>query len=179
MVLFLQFFCLGKCTGISFIDSTPLRVCHIRREHSHKVFKGMATKGQCSIGWFFGFKLHIVINDKGEIISSFREIDKPLPELNIALREIVRALPETVSSLREIAKPLLELNIALREIVRAHPESFNRPAEMFKAFPETVRVLPENANSFPEIILPPSRICTPIHSGCQVALRACTLDLRD
>ena len=68
MVLFLQFYCLGKCTGVSFIDSTPLRVCHIRREHSHKVFKGMATKGQCSIGWFFGFKLHIVINDKGEIL---------------------------------------------------------------------------------------------------------------
>jgi len=68
MVLFLQLCCLGKCTGISFIDSTPLRVCHIRREHSHKVFKGLATKGQCSIGWFFGFKLHIVINDKGEIL---------------------------------------------------------------------------------------------------------------
>jgi hypothetical protein len=68
MVLFLQLCCLGKCTGISFIDSTPLRVCHIRREHSHKVFKGIATKGQCSIGWFFGFKLHIVINDKGEIL---------------------------------------------------------------------------------------------------------------
>jgi hypothetical protein len=57
-----------QCTGISFIDSTPLRVCHIRRESPHKVFKGMATKGQCSIGWFFGFKLHIVINDKGEIL---------------------------------------------------------------------------------------------------------------
>jgi len=68
MVVFLQMCCLGKCTGISFIDSTPLRVCHIRREYSHKVFKGMATKGQCSIGWFFGFKLHIVINDKGEIL---------------------------------------------------------------------------------------------------------------
>jgi len=59
---------MGKCTGVSFIDSTPLRVCHIRREHSHKVFKGIATKGQCSIGWIFGFKLHIVINDKGEIL---------------------------------------------------------------------------------------------------------------
>ena len=68
MVVFLQLCCLGRCTGISFIDSTPLRVCHIRREYSHKVFKGMATKGQCSIGWFFGFKLHIVINDKGEIL---------------------------------------------------------------------------------------------------------------
>lgn len=68
MVLFLQLCCLGKCTGISFIDSTPLRVCHIKRESQHKTFKGMATKGQCSMGWFFGFKLHIVINEKGEIL---------------------------------------------------------------------------------------------------------------
>jgi hypothetical protein len=68
MVVFLQICCLGKCTGISFIDSTPIRVCHIRREFQHKTFKGLATKGQCSMGWFFGFKLHIVINDKGEIL---------------------------------------------------------------------------------------------------------------
>jgi hypothetical protein len=68
MVSFLQFCCLGKCTGISIIDSTPIRACHIKREKSHKVFKGMATKGKSTIGWFFGFKLHLVINDKGEII---------------------------------------------------------------------------------------------------------------
>lgn len=68
MAIFLKTFCLGTCTGVSFIDSTPLKVCHIRREHSNKVFKGMATKGQCSIGWFFGFKLHLIINDKGEIL---------------------------------------------------------------------------------------------------------------
>lgn len=68
MTVFLQVCCLGKCTGISFIDSTPIRVCHIRREKQHKVFKGLAQKGKCSMGWFFGFKLHIVINDKGEIL---------------------------------------------------------------------------------------------------------------
>lgn len=68
MIVFLQTCCLGKCTGISFVDSMPLRVCHIKREKQHKVFDGLASKGQCSIGWFFGFKLHLVINDKGEVI---------------------------------------------------------------------------------------------------------------
>jgi hypothetical protein len=68
MAVFLQLCCLGKCTGISFIDSTPIRVCHIKREKSNKVFKGLATKGRSTVGWFFGFKLHIVINDMGEII---------------------------------------------------------------------------------------------------------------
>jgi hypothetical protein len=67
MTLFLQLCCLGKCTGISYIDSTPLQVCHIKREHNYKTFKGIAAKEKSSMGWFFGFKLHIVINDRGEI----------------------------------------------------------------------------------------------------------------
>ena len=58
---------MGICTEISFIDSTPLRSCHIKRKHQHRVFRGIAEKGQCSIGWFYGFKLHLIINDKGEI----------------------------------------------------------------------------------------------------------------
>jgi len=68
LIVFLKTKRLGGCTGISFIDSTPLRACHIKREHSHKVLRGLATKGQCSIGWFFGLKLHFIINDKGEIL---------------------------------------------------------------------------------------------------------------
>lgn len=61
----------GKCTGISFIDSTTLDVCHNRRIHSHKVFKRIAERGKSSTGWFFGFKLQLVINDKGEILSFY------------------------------------------------------------------------------------------------------------
>lgn len=68
LAVFLQVCCLGECTGISFIDSTPIRVCHIKRERQHRVFKDLASKGQCSMGWFYGFKLHIVINDRGEIL---------------------------------------------------------------------------------------------------------------
>lgn len=60
---------LGTNTGISFIDSTPINVCNVRRRYSNKVFKGLAKLGKNSCGWFFGFKLHIIINDKGEILS--------------------------------------------------------------------------------------------------------------
>ena len=69
LALFLKTCRMGRCTGISFIDSTALKVCHIKREHSNKVFDGTATKGKTTLGWFFGFKLHIIINDKGEILS--------------------------------------------------------------------------------------------------------------
>lgn len=60
--------CFGPCTGISFIDSTPLAVCHNRRIAHHKVFAGSAARGKTSVGWFFGFKLHLVFNDRGELL---------------------------------------------------------------------------------------------------------------
>jgi hypothetical protein len=69
LTLFLKTCRLGGCTGISFIDSTTLKVCHIKGEHQNRVFDGIATKGCGTLGWFFGFKLHIIINDKGEIIN--------------------------------------------------------------------------------------------------------------
>lgn len=56
-------------TGHYFIDSKKLQVCHIRRERSHKVFKDQASKGKSSTGWFYGLKLHLVINHLGEIVS--------------------------------------------------------------------------------------------------------------
>jgi len=59
----------GKCSGISFVDSTSLKVCHNRRIHSHKVFRGCARRGKTSVDWFFGFKLHVVINDCGELLA--------------------------------------------------------------------------------------------------------------
>lgn len=59
----------GKETGLYYVDSTTIEVCHIKREKRHKVFKGLASKSQNSMGWFFGFKLHLVINNLGEIMS--------------------------------------------------------------------------------------------------------------
>jgi hypothetical protein len=58
----------GQPTGIQFIDSLPVRVCHNRRISSHKVFAGLAQRGKGSMGWFYGFKLHLVINDQGELL---------------------------------------------------------------------------------------------------------------
>jgi hypothetical protein len=76
----------GTCSGISFIDSTSLKVCHNRRIHSHKVFAGCARRGKTSVDWFYGFKLHLVINDRGELLSlrlTPGNVDdrRPVPEL--------------------------------------------------------------------------------------------------
>jgi transposase len=78
--------CLGDCTGVSFIDSTSLDVCLNQRIASHKVFAGLADRGKTSTGWFFGFKLHLVINDRGELLNVLLtpgNVDdrKPVPKL--------------------------------------------------------------------------------------------------
>ncbi len=69
LTLFIKKVLSGKCTGISFVDCTSLRVCKNRRIHIHKVFKGIAQRGKCSMGWFFGFKLHLICNEKGELLN--------------------------------------------------------------------------------------------------------------
>ena len=58
----------GQCSGISFIDSTKISVCHNRRIGSHKVMAEFAARGKTSVDWFYGFKLHLVINDQGELL---------------------------------------------------------------------------------------------------------------
>ena len=60
---------MGDCTGISYIDSTKIAVCHNKRIYRHKVFEGLATRGKSSMGWFYGFKLHAIINHKGELLA--------------------------------------------------------------------------------------------------------------
>ncbi len=59
----------GTSTGIAFIDSTALAVCDNRRIPRHRVFRDIAARGKTSMGWFYGFKLHLVINDRGELLS--------------------------------------------------------------------------------------------------------------
>ncbi len=78
--------CYGSCTGTSFVDATALAVCHNRRIAQHKVFRGVAARGKTSIGWFFGFKLHLVVNDRGELLRvaltpGNTDDRKPVPKL--------------------------------------------------------------------------------------------------
>jgi hypothetical protein len=56
-------------TGVYFADSTKLAVCHNRRIDRHQVFDGLAARGKTSMGWFYGLKLHFVINHKGQIMA--------------------------------------------------------------------------------------------------------------
>jgi hypothetical protein len=59
----------GACRGLEIIDSTALRVCHNLRINGHRVMAGLAQRGKTSTGWFYGFKLHLVLNDRGELLA--------------------------------------------------------------------------------------------------------------
>src|SRR5574344_600591 len=69
LLFFLNLRAFGRCTGITFVDSTMIPVCHNLRRYANKVFKGMATDGKGTMGWCHGFKLHLACNDRGEIVA--------------------------------------------------------------------------------------------------------------
>ena len=102
--------CFGTCTGISFVDSTPLEVCHTRRIHQHKVFAGAARRGKSSTGWFFGFKLHFVVNDCGQLLSialTPGNVDdrQPVPEL---MQQVKNLFGKLLGDKGYISQPLFE-----------------------------------------------------------------------
>jgi hypothetical protein len=78
---------LGKCSGISFVDSSKIAVCNNLRIKQNKVFAGAAKRGKTSTGWFYGFKIHLVVSDCGEILAwqmTLGNVDdrKPVPGMS-------------------------------------------------------------------------------------------------
>jgi hypothetical protein len=71
LICYLHCLRLGTLLGLYYADSTALKVCHNRRIHCHRVFRATAKRGQCSVGWFYGFKLFLVVNGLGEIVQAF------------------------------------------------------------------------------------------------------------
>jgi hypothetical protein len=77
----------GQTTGVAFIDSTPLPVCHNKRIGRHRLFADVAARGKSSMGWFYGFKLHLIVNDQGELLAfqlTPGNVDdrKPVPQMS-------------------------------------------------------------------------------------------------
>jgi len=120
--------CLGDCTGVSFIDSTSIDVCLNQRIAAHKVFVGLAERGKTSTGWFFGFKLHLVINDRGELLSIHLtpgNVDdrKPVPKL------VRKLFGKVFGDKGYISQPLYELlrqTFGIQLVTKLRSNSKNR-----------------------------------------------------
>jgi transposase len=106
----------GECDGVSIVDATALAVCDNRRIGRHRVFKGLAARGKTSMGWFFGFKLHLIVNSKGELLSvrltpGNTDDRKPVPAMCQGLFGLLFGDKGYIS--KDLAKTLEEQGIAL------------------------------------------------------------------
>lgn len=111
----------GQTKGIAFIDATSVVVCHNRRIYSHKVFQKLARRGKTSMGWFYGFKLHVIVNDQGELLA-FRltpgNVDDrtPVPEMTRGL--IGKLFGDRGYISQKLFQALLEENLQLITTLR-------------------------------------------------------------
>jgi hypothetical protein len=106
----------GGCDGVSIVDATALAVCDNRRIGRHRVFEGKAARGKTSTGWFFGFKLHLAINAKGELLAvrltpGNTDDRKPVPEMCEGLFGLLFGDKGYIS--KDLSKTLAEQGIAL------------------------------------------------------------------
>ena len=109
----------GSCSGIAYVDSTKLPVCHHKRMNRNRVFKELAAIGKSTMGWCYGFKLHLIVNEHGELLSvqlTAGNIDdrQPLPDMCQSItgyisQSLYDALLENnleiISSIRKNMKP--------------------------------------------------------------------------
>lgn len=118
LIMYLKTYSLGTCSGISFVDSTPIRVCSNKRTNQHKVFDGIANLGKSTMGWFFGFKLHIIVSEQGELIDFLitrANVDDrtPLKERKFLAKIFGKLYADKGYISKKLSKELFEENIQL------------------------------------------------------------------
>jgi DDE family transposase len=114
---------MGRKTGIYYIDSTPLPVCHNRRINRHRVFADLAARGQTSVGWFFGFKLHLVFNHQREIVAlklTPGNVNDTTPVADLTRDLIGKLFGDKGYVGKDLAKRLLRRGLALMTRVRCN-----------------------------------------------------------
>jgi len=112
---------MGRRTGIYYIDSTPLPVCHPRRINRHKGFAGLAGRGKTSVGWFFGFKLHLVFNHERQIVAlklTPGNVSDTTPVLDLTQGLIGKLFGDKGYVGQDLARSLLRRGLVLMTRVR-------------------------------------------------------------
>ena len=140
-----------KCSGISFVDSTPIKVCDNHRIRTNHVFSEYAKKGKSSMGWFYGFKLHLIINDEGEILSfcltSGNVDDRDENVINSLTKEIFGKLFADRGYIsQKLFEKLLKKDITL--ITRARKNMKNKLMDYYDRIMLRKRTVIESVNDF-------------------------------
>ena len=118
----------GKETGTYFIDATTIKTCHNKRRHSNKIFKGLAKHSKSSMGYFYGFKLHLIINEKGEFIAL--KITKGNVDDRVPVPELTRGLTGAIYADKGYIKQNIFLNLYERGLKMVHGLKKNMPNKL-------------------------------------------------
>ena len=132
LINLLQCIATRNSKGLFFVDSCPIEVCHIKRANSNKIAKGFASRKKSSMGWFYGFKLHAVCNEKHQIVSiqvTTGSVDDREPLVNLVknLKGIIIADAGYIG--KNIQDKLLNLGIRLQAAPRNNMKVLMSKAE--------------------------------------------------
>jgi hypothetical protein len=138
---------LGKCSGISFIDSTKIAVCNNLRIKQNKVFKEIAKRGKTSTGWFYGFKIHLIVSDSGELLAwqiTLGNVDDRKPVEKMSRRLWGKLFGDKGYISQELSKLLGEQNVQLVTKVRKNMK--NKLMPLFDRLMLRKRAIIESVN---------------------------------
>lgn len=119
---------LGKQTGTYFIDATTIKACHNARRYSNKVFNGFAKQGKSSMGFFYGFKLHVIINEKGEIVAL--KLTKGNVDDRTPVADLTKDLIGSIYADKGYIKQNLFINLYERGLKMIHGIKKNMPNKL-------------------------------------------------
>lgn len=119
---------LGEHTGTYFIDSTTLKACHNKRRYSNKIFKGLARASKSSMGYFYGFKLHVIINEKGEFVAL--KMTKGNVDDRVPVTDLTKDLTGLIYADKGYIKQNLFVNLYARGLKMIHGIKKNMPNKL-------------------------------------------------
>ena len=118
----------GEETGTYFIDATAIKVCHNKRRYRNKTFAGLAKQGKSSMGFFYGFKLHLIINEKGEFIAL--KMTKGNVDDRVPVLDLTKDLTGFIYADKGYIKQNLFVNLYERGLKMVHGIKKNMPHKL-------------------------------------------------
>ena len=115
----------GEETGTYFMDATTIKACHNKRRYKNKTFAGLAKQGKSSMGFFYGFKLHLVINEKGEFVAL--RMTKGKVDDRIPVPDLTKGLTGFIYVDKGYIKQNLFINLYERGLKMVHGIKKNMP----------------------------------------------------
>lgn len=144
---YLMYFYRTQSDGINYVDSTRIPICHNKRTNSHRVFESFAEIGKSTMGWFLGFKLHIIIDTKGQILSmNFTKgnVDDRVPIMKLIQGLSGKLFGDKGYIKKELSQELQELGITLITPLKKNMKSRFMPINIFDLIMSKKRVLIES-----------------------------------